>query len=96
MDDLSKKFLEQAKNKMERIDKTQVQLAKEIGVDYSTINKTFNNYRALDFSLAVKIADNLNISIDKIFQTNPNNETIDDLIDEIDEALDKIKKLSRL
>ena len=39
MEDISKAFLKQAKKKMKRMDKTQAQLANEIGVCYSTLKR---------------------------------------------------------
>lgn len=95
MNDISTDFLNQVKNKMKRIGKTQIQLAKEIGVDYSAINKTFNDNRILEYSLAVKIAKNLNLSIDKISGNNLTADTFDELVDEMDEIVKKMKSLQK-
>lgn len=94
MEDISKKFLEHAKLRMKRIGKTQSQLSRETGIAYSTINKTFNYSRTLELSLAVKIAKNLNLSIDTL--TNQKVcQSLDDYIDEMDEILKKIKKFQK-
>lgn len=72
MEDISKTFLNHVNKKMKRVGKMQSQLVDEIDVCYSTLNKTLNNNRVLDFSLAIKIANNLGLSIDKILKLSHN------------------------
>lgn len=95
MDDISTTFLNQVKRKMKRIGKTQIQLADDIGVDYSIVNKTFNDNRILEFSLAIKIAKDLNLSIDKISRDYPICESFSDLIDDMDDIIHKLKVIQK-
>lgn len=98
MEDISKAFLKKAKQRMKRADKTQTQLANEIGVCYSNVNKTFNNNRTLEFSLAVKIANNLDISIDQFIKLDykkvENLDNIQDIVDEMDDLIKRLREYS--
>lgn len=99
MEDISKIFLTNVKSKMKRTGKTQSQLAKEIGVCYTTLNKTFNNNRVLEFSLAIKIANNLGMSIDKSLKLNHidkrKTNTINDIADEMDDLITMLRNYSK-
>lgn len=85
MDDITTIFSFKIKQKLKRIGKTQKNLAQEINIDYSTLNKILNNKRELDYAIAVKIAQNLNLSLDKLSNT-----AVDQNYEELVMALDDL------
>lgn len=93
MDDVTKKFVKEVNAKMKRMDKTQKALSEEIDYDKTTLSRVLRYRRKLDFNVAVSIADNLNIDLEKFKSRNIGAETKDELINQMEALLIKFKEL---
>lgn len=93
MDNLSISFTTKACQKLKRIGKTQKELASEIDIDYSTLNKILNNKRELDYSTAVKIANSLNMSLDKT-ANKPTNQSFENLMIVLEDLVFNLKQVN--
>lgn len=93
MGDASKVFVKEVDTKLKRIGKTRTQLAKEIKIEYATLNRIINSQRKLDFNLAVIIANHLDINLNKYLRHMEwgSSEDVRRMLDEIDVLMKKVR-----
>lgn len=73
-EEISKKFTALVKDKLTRIGKSQISLAKDLGIEYGALNKILNDYQKLDYATAIEIMQILNMDPKALLQYDYNSD----------------------